>query len=721
MDLKLPIKQFSKKNSPKVPKEPKEKTLTSEKGGFSRYFWLKSVSVRLFLIFFVCIVAVVLSVGLYSYNLSKQIIRDQAKVMTEQTLTQLGDKLDLIFQIYEDESSKLFTDNDLMTSITMWKDKSLGQYEKLVEYKKIMTKLQAITMSKNGISRVHLLPVDQNDVISTSGSFNSSSDTSNYRDQDWFKKTVELSGKSMWLETKAKGYSSGNSEPMLGVSRVLTIPNIGDRNQVIMFEIPLKVLENYLSGVSFGETGTVMIVNQNNTVVYALDHDKVEQTVENIWNKGASDEQLKSTDAYGSYQKLEGKEHLTVVKKLDGLSGWSVVASVPARELTEKTNAIWNALMISILGAVLAAVIVGFVVANNIGKPIRNIRNLMKQGEKGDLTVRSTHKSHDEIGQLSRSFNQMMDQITLLVDKTNKSAAEVLMMAEELLNASKQTTISAREIAVATEEIANGASSLAVEAEKGNSLTFLIGEKMKDAVQANDQMGLAAETVQRSSEQGKQYMVELTTKTGATEEMTRSMIEKVDKLKDSTSSIRQILDVLSNISKQTNILSLNATIEAARAGSAGKGFMVVADEVRKLAEQSKQSIYTVGEITEKIQNEIDETVAVLSEAKPIFREQIQSVREADEIFQQVNSQMSGLSVQLSGVTASIHELESNQAELMVSMTNVSAVSEESSATSQEVASLSTEQLSVSEGLTKLAEKLEDLSKSLQQSLSQFKV
>lgn len=216
-------------------------------------------------------------------------------------------------------------------------------------------------------------------------------------------------------------------------------------------------------------------------------------------------------------------------------------------------------------------------------------------------------------------------------------------------------------------------------------------------------------------------MSQLIGKTNTTEAMTREMVEKVDNLKDSTSSIRKILEMLNSITKQTNILSLNATIEAARAGAAGKGFMVVADEIRKLADQSRQSIAVVGEITEKIQKEIDETVSVLSQAYPIFQEQIQSVKEADSIFKQVDSQMGGLIDRLSEVTESISQLESSQMILNDAMTNVSAVAQQSSATSEEVASLSSEQLNISSSLVKLSDKLEELSNSLKESLSKFQV
>ena len=313
----------------------------------------------------------------------------------------------------------------------------------------------------------------------------------------------------------------------------------------------------------------------------------------------------------------------------------------------------------------------------------------------------------------------MMDNITELVKHTSQSAQDVLNTASELSNASKKTGISAREIAIATEEIANGATNLAVEAERGNDLTITIGSKMRNVIESNVEMGGAASEVEKASQHGITHMTVLTDKTNLTEDMVRSLVQKVNALKESTNSIRKILEVLNNMTKQTNILSLNATIEASRAGAAGKGFMVVADEIRKLADQSRQSIDIVGQITDQISGEIGETVNVLSTAYPIFQEQIGSVKEASEIFWTVQGQMTGFIQQLSQATDSIQELDQSQAILAEAMSSVSAVAEEASATSEEVASLSNEQLTVSGNLIDLSNKLEEVSTRLKETLSRF--
>lgn len=210
-------------------------------------------------------------------------------------------------------------------------------------------------------------------------------------------------------------------------------------------------------------------------------------------------------------------------------------------------------------------------------------------------------------------------------------------------------------------------------------------------------------------------------RTGTTEEMMRSLAHKVNELGGSTKSIRQIIVVLNNMSKQTNILSLNATIEAARAGAAGKGFMVVADEIRKLADETHTSLDTVASITDQIEKEIHETVEALSSAFPIFEQQTDAVRDTDQIFTQVQNKMEGMVSNLDHVTSNIQRLNEAQTSLIEAMSNVSAVAEEASATSEEVASLSGEQLNISSHLVELSQQLEEVSSSLKASLTKFKV
>ncbi|WP_375295520.1 MULTISPECIES: methyl-accepting chemotaxis protein [Paenibacillus] len=664
---------------------------------------------KLFLIFLVSILAFVLVVGFTSFNISSGVLQKKVVDASEQTIIQAGQKMDLLYGVYEDLSMQILLDEDMKKLLSDIGTVNPGSYDFLQLRQKIGDKLNVYSYSNKTIKAIHLLRAN-GEPLSSSGS---SLGSENLSSEEWYKKIMDNNGKATWLEAKPKGYSQGTTSPTFAVGRVLKNTTTNTQQAVLLLEISVDAIDRELGDIRMGDGGQTMILTDDLNVIFAKDT--------NVIGQKTPIDIAKETMVDDRNNTMSGNKDMQIVYYHSEKTGWYLVGAMPIAELVKDATAIFNVTWVMAGIAAVIAVIIGFFVARMIGTPVVTLRNLMKEGEQGNLTVRMKVNSQDEIGQLGQSFNQMMEKITQLVQQTNHSAQEVLATAAELSDASKKTALSAKEIAVATEEIAGGASSLAVESERGNELTHNISIQMKSVVDANIEMGSAAATVQQASEQGIQYMSELIGKTNATEAMTREMVEKVDKLKESTSSIRKILDVLSNISKQTNILSLNATIEAARAGTAGKGFMVVADEIRKLADQSRQSIAIVGQFTETIQKEIDETVKVLSNAYPMFQEQISSVKEADSIFKEVQTHMEGFSGRLSEVTDSIENLNASQIVLSDAMSNVSAVAEESSATSQEVASLSAEQLNISSGLVRLSDKLEQLSNSLQESLSKFEV
>jgi methyl-accepting chemotaxis protein len=669
----------------------------------------KSVGMKLFLSFFLSIVTFVLVVGLVSYNNSKEIVKEKVAESALGTIVQANGKMDVLLNQYEQMSMQFIVDTELQKLFVAALNPNSDDFTKFDSVRNIQTNFTQYTFTDSNIQAIHLF-LSNGQTVSTGGSVLDAE----IREADWYKTSLESNGGVVWIPTSKEGIISTTTKtPTFGIARKLKDPSSGTDVGVVLIEIKYQLFTKEIGSLSDIENNQrTLIVNSENKIIYSEDPELIAQDM-TFEVTGDSADRFEGVDQAG--------EDALIAFSPSAINGWKLIGTYPISTLVESAQIILKSTIIIAIIAAVIAILLSILIVRNIGSPLVQLRNLMKKGEQGNLHVRANIKNRDEIGELGTSFNEMMEKITFLVMQTSESAQQVLNNSVELLDSSKKTALSAKEISVATEEIAGGASTLALEAEKGNDLTNHIGVQMRNVVDANIRMGTSAAEVRKVSEQGTAYMDELMSKTSATEDKTRLMVEKVDKLKESTSSIRKILDVLNSVAKQTNILSLNATIEAARAGAAGKGFMVVADEIRKLADQSRQSIDVVAQITETIQSEIDETVQVLSEAYPMFQEQIVSVKEADKIFNDVQNNMNGFIVQLDSVTESIQQLEQSQAILSEAMSNVSAVSEESSATSQEVASLSTEQLSVSEGLVTLAERLETLSNSLKDSLSKFTV
>ncbi|MCK8488558.1 methyl-accepting chemotaxis protein [Paenibacillus sp. MBLB2552] len=666
----------------------------------------KSVGIRLFLIFFIAIMFFVLTIGIMSSQMAKGTIQDNAEQANLQTIVQTSQKLDIVMQKYEENLQQMFLDDEMQNAIMDASLSNLTDYDKFTATNKMRTRLNTLTFSTKGVSAVYMLSADKivDDVTSGSADINF---LATVREEAWFK---DLAGatKTVWLNVP----SEGKNTQVFRLARSVQSVNSMKRF-VLITDVNLDVLNGYLKEVKLGENSKLQMLTQDNIVVgSSVDGDEGKPSEFNLGQ---------SSEPFGSLRTKDASGNSVLASFNTQASGWKLIGTVDAAELTKSADRILMFTMFSLVVVAIIAILIGIWMVRMIAHPLGKLRNLMEEGSRGNLNVRMNTKAKDEIGQLTVSFNVMMENITTLVKQTNHSAQDVLDTATELTQASNKTALSAKEIAVATEEIANGATSLANEAERGNELTENISRQMERVIQTNKEMENSARQVEKSSQQGTEFLGGLMEKTNMTVEMINALTAKVDSLKASTGSVLKVLDVMQNITQQTNILSLNATIEAARAGAAGRGFMVVADEIRQLADQSRQSITMVGEITDTIQKEMNETVKTLSEASPIFQEQIASVQETSQIFVSVQQQMEGFVHHLDSVTASIDQLNESQSVLSEAMSNVSAVAQQSSATSEEVASLSSEQQTVGDQLVQLSNKLENVSTGLKESLSKFTV
>ncbi|MGX4582903.1 methyl-accepting chemotaxis protein [Paenibacillus chitinolyticus] len=669
---------------------------------------LKAVGTKLFVIFFLSILVAVLIVGTLSYQTSSSVVEEEVSKAAQQTVIQTGEKLDFLFRTYEKMSLDIMIDKAVGASVDQLARPNISDSDIAIARMNLDSNLKKYSQTDENLAGIYIIPMTEKGVATGYGQ-----EKLIQENAALIKNVKEADGKAVWFDSKINGYFTQLSFPTFGVARVMK-NDYGHSNYMVLLEIKTDYLYNQLSSIRVGQTGRIEAMNTKQQLMVTEKADHIGQTAEVKLEGQLQDQGRTKAD-------VNGEQNLIVYTK-SKQTGWLIYGFAPLDEITEKANGIFAlTVWVAIISALLA-VVVGWLMSRMIGKPLVELGHLMNEGEKGNLAVRTLFtQRQDEIGQVGKSFNGMMSKITDLVNQTNRSADSVLETARELTDASKKTALSAREIATATEDIAGGATSLAVAAENGNDLTTKISEQMKYVIEKNIRMSIATSEVQQMSERGIEQMDELTQKTLQSEQMTHSLVDRVDTLKQSTSSIRKILDVLTKITAQTNILSLNASIEAARAGAAGKGFMVVAGEIRNLADQSRESIVNVAHITEEIQREMDATVEALSAAYPLFREQTESVKEANQMFSSVKNEMDNLLIQLDEVSTSINELNESQLTLADAMTNVSAVAEQSSATSEEVASLSSEQQSVSEGLVHLSGKLEDVSSRLSESLTKFKV
>lgn len=669
------------------------------KGFLTRLHPSKSLGMRLFLVFFIATMGIVLALGYTSYSVAKQTVQDNALSANQHTVVQTAEKLEVTLQRFEDSLGQLFYNKGIQDAVNQQRSANTELEHWLASVQK-----------SQGVQAVYLIPLDKNSPVSSAGTADNDF-IKGAGEAAWFKQLQEKP-QSLWI---TQGLKKGETAGVFRLAKSIADEN-GKSRYIAVSDIKTSELDSQLGKVDLGEGSYIQLLTSKDELIASSQ----QQADSYLQLGGTLFKGLSASSGSLPTQDEQGKSILAVYSTMAG-SGWRVLGVVPSGNLLKDAERILNTTYIAVAASVGIAILIGLWMVRMVSRPLFRLKNLMFQGSEGDLRVRSKVTSRDEIGQLSGSFNLMMERITELVAETNETAREVLETADALSIASRKTATAASEIAAATEEIAGGAGSLALEVDRGNEMTAQISGRMDTVIAAALEMGSTAHEVGESSEAGVEKLKELLGKTSTTGDMTHKLVLKVNELKDTAYSVIQVLDVMQSITQQTNILSLNASIEAARAGEAGKGFTVVAEEIRQLANQSKNSIAMVAEITDKIMNDMNETVAALSEVTPLFEEQMDSVQTTSDIFISVQGQMSHFIARLDSVSASIEGLNQSQKILSDTIGNVSAFAEESSAASQEVASLSGEQQNVGDYLVELSAKLEKASHLLQERLSKFSI
>lgn len=224
---------------------------------------------------------------------------------------------------------------------------------------------------------------------------------------------------------------------------------------------------------------------------------------------------------------------------------------------------------------------------------ILRLLNEMGDLAEGNLTVRAT-VSEDITGAIADSVNFAIEELRMLVENVNRAADQVTQatvdakqISDELLAVAERQ---AQEIARATESV--------------NRMSASISQVAQNAADSAEVASQSLVAAQRGGESVRAGIASMNT----LREQIQDTAKRIKRLGESSQEIGEIVELITDITEQTNVLALNAAIQAAAAGEAGRGFSVVAEEVQRLAERSGAATRRIGAIVKTIQSDTQDVV-----------------------------------------------------------------------------------------------------------------
>jgi methyl-accepting chemotaxis protein len=235
---------------------------------------------------------------------------------------------------------------------------------------------------------------------------------------------------------------------------------------------------------------------------------------------------------------------------------------------------------------------------DGLQRSVTEFLTIVSQIARGDLTLRGK-VTNDALGNVVDSVNYMLDNFAKVLERVRTAAIDV--------------STSANQILASSEAMAKGAAQQDQEITNTSSAVEELTVSMKQVSNNAEASAEAARRALDAAEQGNRAVRDTLEGMQRIRASVQATAKKIKSLGDRSLEISEIINVINDITEQTNLLALNAAIEAARAGEAGRGFAVVADEVRKLAEHSRTATKDIAALIKAIQAETNEAVVVMEE------------------------------------------------------------------------------------------------------------
>jgi methyl-accepting chemotaxis protein len=333
---------------------------------------------------------------------------------------------------------------------------------------------------------------------------------------------------------------------------------------------------------------------------------------------------------------------------------WAIVAEIKASEAFAPVTAVREKVVVWSTGIAVALLGLGLLIAfsllRSVTKPITKMQQTVAAIAGGDFAARSKLGGDDEFGELSRAFDNLLDdRVTRLADAErenedlNNSVVQLLQAVAQLSNKDltakapvtanvigtvsdsinllahetgrvlSEVTSIAAQVKLSTERVKRQAESVNAAAERSD-----VERASENLANANKVMTQVAELAAASNRAAEQATSSTVTALGSVNETVRGMEgiresiaeaeKRIKRLGERSQEITGIVNLINTIAERTHVLALNASMQAAAAGDAGRGFAVVAEEVQRLAESSRQATQQIAQLVNNIQIETSDTI-----------------------------------------------------------------------------------------------------------------
>lgn len=419
-----------------------------------------------------------------------------------------------------------------------------------------------------------------------------------------------------------------------------------------------------------------------------------------------------------------GTKYLTLYTPIKNAKG-EVIGMWFVGEVIDEIRSVLISFITKIVLIMLVVLAIGFVVSSLLTARIISPLSRMKEqiqtiaaGE-GDLTKQLDSTSKDEIGEMAQSFNQMLTSLRTMMTQIAQTATTVTTASQSLTTSASSTSQATEQVTTTMQQVAGGAeqsvTSIAESVTALQEMAIGVQQVAETTSTISDATSVTSEEAQEGNEALNRVMHQMSAINTSSNEVAKA----IGKLDEQSDEIGAIVEVITGIADQTNLLALNAAIEAARAGEQGKGFAVVADEVRKLAEQSKHSADQISQLIGHIQAD---TTSVIQAIEGNARETAAGMKvvvETQQGFAKIKNSIDNVNTQIHEVSAVTEQMSAGVEEITASTEEVSRISGTISDNMIHVASASEEQLAAMTEIDEAAKEMARMSAELQSLINRF--